>query len=274
MDCNGKVLDLTTPVVMGILNITPDSFFDGGKYTDEQTILTQVQTMITEGATIIDVGAVSTRPGADEVSEEEELKRLIGAIRIIRKNYSDLIISVDTCRASVAKEAIRAGADMINDISGGEYDPNMFATIAELQVPYVLMHMQGTPRDMQQNPQYTDVVKEVYLFFKHKAEQLTALGVRDIILDPGFGFGKTLKHNYQLLKHLSLFSELGYPILVGVSRKSMINKVLGTTPDCALNGTTALHTLAIMNGARILRVHDVLEAREVVKLMNMYSHSS
>lgn len=274
---------MDSPAVMGILNVTPDSFFDGGKYNNEKAILLHAEKMIAEGADIIDIGACSTRPNAKEISEEEELKRLIPAIQLVRKKFADVIISADTFRSKVAEEAVNAGADMINDVGGGVGSwelgenlrtPNskprtdMFETIAKLKVPYVLMHIQGTPQTMQANPQYKDVVKEVKEYFSLKVEKLKSLKVEQIIIDVGFGFGKTLEHNYSLLKHLAEFKEFNLPILVGISRKSMINKALGTKPEEALNGTTAANTIALMNGANILRVHDVKEAKEAVKIFN------
>jgi len=271
-----KTLDLTSPAVMGILNVTPDSFFDGGKFTEEHSLLLHAEKMISEGADIIDIGACSTRPNAKEVSEEEELKRLIPAIQLVRKKFSDVIISADTFRSKVAEEAVNAGADMINDISGGGFviasgakqSHSMFEVISKLKVPYILMHIQGTPQTMQTNPQYKDVVKEVKEYFAERVGKLESLKVGQIIIDVGFGFGKTIEHNYSLLKHLAEFKEFGLPILAGVSRKSMINKALGTKPEEALNGTTATNTIALMNGANILRVHDVKEAKEAVKIFN------
>ncbi|MEK6614845.1 MAG: dihydropteroate synthase [Bacteroidota bacterium] len=262
-----KELDLSVPKVMGILNVTPDSFFDGGKYTDEKNILLHAEKMISEGADIIDIGAYSTRPHAQPISEEEELKRLIPAIKLVRKNFSDVIISADTFRSNVVIHAVNEGADIINDISGGSLDKEMFETIAKLKVPYILMHIQGTPQTMQINPHYKDVVKEVKEYFLKKIKNLQYFGVSQIIIDVGFGFGKNLEHNYTLLKHLSEFKEFGFPILAGISRKSMINKALDITPDTALNGTTVANTIALMNGANILRVHDVKEAKEAIQII-------
>jgi len=279
-----KELDLSTPSVMGILNVTPDSFFDGGKFTDERTLLLHAEKMIAEGADIIDIGACSTRPNANKILEEEELKRLIPAIKLVRNKFADIIISADTFRSKVAEEAVNAGADMINDVSGGGFvianreeprvlggkqSQSMFTTIAKLKVPYVLMHIQGTPQTMQKNPEYKDVVKEVKEYFTEKILQLKKLGATNIIIDVGFGFGKNLDHNYTLLKNLSEFKSFGLPILTGISRKSMINKLLGTTPETALNGTTAANTIALMNGANILRVHDVKEAKDAIKIVNI-----
>jgi dihydropteroate synthase len=274
VNCKGTLLDLSVPKVMGILNVTPDSFFDGGKFTEEKQIIRRVKKMLDEGADIVDVGAVSTRPGAKDVSEKEELKRLIPTIQILLKKFPDAIISVDTVRSTVARKAVEAGASIINDVSGGSCDKKMFATAGELKVPYVLMHMQGTPQTMQKNPVYKNVVKELIIYFAKKIAQLKDCGVLDVIIDPGFGFGKTVEHNFDILRNLSLFKMLDCPILAGISRKSMINKVLRTSPAHALNGTTALNTVALMNGANILRVHDVKEAKETVQLYKEYSKES
>jgi dihydropteroate synthase len=256
----------SSPLVMGILNITPDSFYDGGNYLSETNYLAQTEKMILEGADIIDIGAYSTRPGAEDISEEEELKRIVPVISVIKNKFPKTIISVDTFRANIAEKAVSAGASIINDISGGQFDNNMFATVAKLQVPYVLMHIKGTPKTMQVNPEYNNVTDEVLTYFEERINELKKLGFQKIILDPGFGFGKTIEHSYQLLTDLEKFNELRYPVLVGVSRKSMIHKVLNTTAQNALNGTTVLNTIAIQKGAKILRVHDVKEANEVVKL--------
>lgn len=255
---------------MGILNVTPDSFFDGGRYTGLEAQLKQAEQMLREGAHILDIGGYSSRPGAEAVSLQEELDRVLPAIEILVRNIPDVVISIDTFRAQVAREAVQAGAAIINDISGGDDDPAMFETVAELKVPYILMHKKGTPKDMQLDPQYDDVVAEVMQHFSYRVERLRALGVSDIVLDPGFGFGKTLEHNYQLLKALPYFKSLACPILAGVSRKSMVNRPIGTKPENGLNGTTVVNTLAVMNGADILRVHDVKPAREVLTLCNYY----
>jgi dihydropteroate synthase len=267
----GWQIDLSTPAVMGILNITPDSFYDGGKYTGRDALLRQAEKMLAEGAAILDLGAASSRPGTEEVPEDEELERLIPAVENLLSVFPDAIISVDTYRSKVAKSAVEAGAHIINDISGGTFDDKMFQTVADLNVPYVLMHIKGTPQNMQNNPRYVDVVQEVKYFFKRQLRKLRDAGVtKNIILDPGFGFGKTLENNYELLKDLASFTDLGCPVLTGISRKSMINKVLHITPDEALNGTTVLNTIALLNGANILRVHDVKEAVEVVRLVEFY----
>lgn len=266
INCGGTLLSLDKPRVMGILNVTPDSFYDGGKYTSDRAIMNQVERMLSEGADLIDVGGMSSRPGAVLIDEELEVKRVIPVVRSILTHFPNTLISVDTVRSSVAREAAAAGAVMINDISAGKFDAKMCSTVAELQLPYVLMHMQGSPEDMQHNPEYSQVTVEVLDFFIQKLGELRALGVKDVILDPGFGFGKTVAHNYQLLTNLSAFSILDCPVLAGLSRKSMICKVLEVNPSKALNGTTALHMVALQNGARLLRVHDVKEARETISL--------
>jgi dihydropteroate synthase len=250
------------PMIMGILNVTPDSFFDGGKYSDEQKWLEQAKRMVDEGADIIDIGAYSTRPGAKDIAEAEEIKRLIKVIKSVRKQFPEQLISADTFRATVAEEAVNAGANIINDISGGTLDETMFKTVAKLQVPYVLMHIQGDPQTMQNNPTYSNLIADVFTFFDRKINELKALGFSKIIIDPGFGFGKTVEHNYQLLKELEQFHSFHFPLLVGFSRKSMINKFLKIKPENALNGTTILNTIAINKGIKILRVHDVKEAKE------------
>lgn len=267
INCKGALISFEQPKVMGIVNLTPDSFYDGGKNSGEVQILKSVEKHLKEGATFLDFGAVSTKPNAAEVSEEEELKRLLPVLKLVLHEFKDAIISVDTFRSKVAKQAIDAGASLINDISGGDFDENMFQTIRELQVPYVMMHIQGNPQNMQVNPTYKNVLDEVQLKLSQKLQALRLLGVNDVILDPGFGFGKTVEHNYNLLKELEQFHLLNCPILVGVSRKSMINKVLKTLPENALNGTTVANTIALLNGANILRVHDVKEAVEAVKIV-------
>ena len=253
---------------MGILNITPDSFYDGGKYKNEADILFQTEKMLTEGATFIDVGAYSSRPGAAHISEKEELKRILPVIDLLVKYFPEIIISVDTFRSEIAKKTIENGAAIINDISGGKMDEKMFQTVAELQVPYILMHMLGTPQNMQQNPVYEDVTKDIIRFFSEQIFKLHQLKMNDIIIDMGFGFGKTLQHNYEILSNLALFKNLDAPILIGVSRKSMLYKPLDITANEALNATTAANTIALLNGANILRVHDVKEAVEAIKIVN------
>ncbi len=267
LNLRGGLLDLQEPRIMGILNITPDSFFAGSRTESEADITRRLHTLMEQGAEVIDVGAYSSRPGADDVSEEEEMERLKRGLRIVRKHYPDVPVSVDTFRANVARMAVEEeGADIINDISGGEMDRQMFRTVARMGVPYILMHMQGTPRDMQQAPQYENVRREVLLYLAERIDRLHQMGVCDVVADPGFGFGKTLPHNYELMEHLDDFAELDCPLLVGISRKSMIYKLLGGTPQTALNGTTVLHTVALLKGADILRVHDVAEAVEAKRI--------
>lgn len=269
INIRGELIDLSQPVVMGILNITPDSFFDGGQYETEKEIVFRCEEIITEGAKIIDLGAYSSRPGALDVTEEDEWRRVEDALKIVRKSFPDVYLSLDTFRSEIANRAVEEyGVDIINDIYGGCADEKMFETIADLNVPYILMHMQGTPQTMQDNPQYNDVVADISLFFAKKVNLLHSLGVNDIILDPGFGFGKALQHNYTILARLKEFQLHNLPLCIGVSRKSMIHKLLGVAADDSLNGTTVLNTLALTNGANILRVHDVKEAVESVKLVN------
>ena len=252
---------------MGILNITPDSFYDLGIFNSEKKVLHQVNTMIDEGVDIIDVGGYSSKPGAENISLDTELKRVIPYIKIIKKNFEGIPVSIDTFRSKVAKEAVNHGAEIINDISSGELDKKMFYTVSELKVPYIMMHMQGKPINMQINPVYKNLVVDIIENLSKKIFEARTIGINDIIIDPGFGFGKTVNDNYILLKNLSFFKELGCPILVGISRKSMIYKVLKTDPQNSLNGTTCLNTISLMNGANILRVHDVRQAKEVVDLV-------
>ena len=267
INAGGKLFEMHTPQVMGILNITPDSFYANSRVQSDEAIASRAHQIIDEGATMIDVGAYSSRPGADDVPVEEEMNRLRRALGIIRKETPDALISVDTFRSDVAKMCVEeCGAHIINDISGGMLDTNMFRTVAHLGVPYILMHMQGTPETMQIAPHYDDLLRDIFVYFAQKIRYLRELGVKDIILDPGFGFGKTLEHNYELMNHLKDFHEFDLPLLVGISRKSMIYKLLGGTPDDALNGTTVLNTMALMQGAHILRVHDVKPAVEAVKI--------
>lgn len=264
----GKILDLSTAKVMGILNITDDSFFDGGVYLNKNKMLEKCEKMLLEGASIIDIGAQSSRPRAKPIDFEVEKERLLTAITNIKHHFPDIIISVDTYNSSIAKSCIKNGADIINDISAGEMDKEMFEVVAELGVPYIMMHMQGNPEMMQDNPKYKNVTKEVLVFLERKIKQLKAKGFEQIIIDPGFGFGKTMEHNYELLNNLRCFEKLGFPILVGASRKSMIYNILDTTAQKALNGTTAINMMALLNGANILRVHDVKEAVECIKIVN------
>lgn len=266
LNLRGNVIDLSYPIVMGILNITPDSFYDGGFHNDEIRMLERVGHMLTDGATIIDIGGYSTRPGAKDVSEQEELDRVVPAIKAIMREYPDTYVSVDTFRASVAEAAVSEGAVMINDISAGSLDGKMFATVAKLKVAYVLMHMRGNPQTMQTLTGYESLLLEVIDFFQKKVSELRELNVKDIVIDPGFGFAKTIDQNYDLLKHLNYFRMLNLPVLAGMSRKSMIYKKLNTTSEHALNGTTALNAIALMNRVSILRVHDVTEAMEAITL--------
>lgn len=266
INCKGHLIDLDRPKVMGILNLTPDSFYDGGKYKSAADILKQVEKMLREGATFIDIGAYSSRPKAKHISQDEELSRLLPVLELLVKEFPDALISIDTFRSSVADKAIASGACMVNDISGGSMDENMFATIAKLQVPYILMHMVGTPQTMQQHVQYEDLIKDIIFYFSQKVFELRKLGVNDLILDPGFGFSKTLDQNFELLQKLELFSGMDLPILAGLSRKSMLYKLLGLDADRALNATTSVNTIALMKGASILRVHDVQEAMETVRI--------
>ncbi|MGE4587381.1 MAG: dihydropteroate synthase [Mangrovibacterium sp.] len=267
---NGKLIDLTTPAVMGILNVSKDSFYDGGKYTTESEILQRAESMLREGVDIIDVGAVSTRPGSDLVPTKEELTRLLPAVTAIRKRFPEVPISIDTFRSWVALRVIdEIGECIVNDISGGNFDDHMFDTIAKLGVPYVLMHILGLPKTMQDNPVYEDVVQDVSRYFSDKVRRLTRAGVKDVILDPGFGFGKNLSDNYDLLNRLDSFKVFQLPLLVGVSRKSMIYKPLETDPEHSLTGTVVLNTMLLLGGADILRVHDVKEAVESVRLFNL-----
>lgn len=269
--CNGKIITFIKPLVMAIVNITPDSFYDGGRYSGVKDILADVEEKVKSGADIIDIGAVSSRPGAEEISEDEEWKRLQPVIAEVRKKFSKIIISIDTYRSEIVKKSAAEGADLINDISGGNFDKEMFNTVAKLDLPYILMHIRGTPKDMQKEPHYEDVVKEVMNDLRTKTEQLNKLGFYKIILDPGFGFGKNVEHNFKLLKQIDLFAAQ-YPVLAGVSRKSMINKVIKTNPVTALNGTTVLNTIALLNGASVLRVHDVTEAKQAIELVEFYKN--
>ena len=266
INCNGKLIDLSAPKVMGILNCTPDSFFDGGKYKDEKQLLGQAEKMLHEGADFIDIGAYSSKPNADFVSEEEEVKRMVPVVELVLKYFPDALLSVDTFRAKVAKESIGAGAVIVNDIAAGNLDDKMLETVGELKVPYIMMHMRGTPQTMVKLTNYEDIVKEMLFYFSQKIAEARSYGINDIIIDPGFGFAKTLEQNYEVLNKMELFKITGLPMLAGMSRKSMIYKLLGNSPQEALNGTTVLNTIALSKGAGILRVHDVKEAVETVKL--------
>lgn len=266
INVGGRLVSLDEPQVMGILNVTPDSFFASSRCRSEEEIRHRICQIRCEGATMVDIGAYSSRPGAEDVTQEEELRRLLPAIALVREEWPEAIVSVDTFRSEVARKAVEAGADIVNDISGGEMDSEMFGAIAELHVPYVLMHMQGTPDNMQQAPHYDNLMCEVFRSLGERVESLHEMGIADIIIDPGFGFGKTMAQNYEMMSHLGEFRLLDCPLLVGVSRKSMIYRLLETTPEQSLNGTTVLNTIALMNGANILRVHDVKEAVEAIKI--------
>ena len=268
INCLGNLVDLSSPKVMGILNVTPNSFYDGGKYSDENSILLQVEKMLLEGATFIDIGAYSSKPNAEFVSEEEEINRLIPIIELVLKNFPETLISVDTFRANVARVAIDNGSCIINDISAGSLDEKMMQTVADLQVPYIMMHMKGNPQTMQTLTQYENIVKEMLFYFSEKVAKARSFGINDVIIDPGFGFAKTLEQNFEVMSNLELFQMLELPILVGVSRKSMIYKPLETKAELALNGTSVLNTIALQKGANILRVHDVKEAIECIKLVS------
>jgi dihydropteroate synthase len=273
--CHGRLMDFSVPKVMGILNVTPDSFYDGGRYTSEEAIIARVATMMEEGADIIDIGAFSSRPGAAVISPDEEKARMLGALQIIRREFPEICISIDTFRADIAELAVGDfGAGMINDISAGNMDDRMFETVGKLKVPYIMMHMLGTPGRMPAKPVYGDVTRDLMAYFADRVAVAKLQGIIDIILDPGFGFGKTAEQNFQLLRELNLFTMMGMPVLVGVSRKSMIYKTLNVSKDDALNGTSVLNTLALLNGAHILRVHDVKQAVEAVKLFMIYSKAA
>ncbi|WP_396591927.1 dihydropteroate synthase [Allomuricauda sp. R78024] len=267
INCKGALIDLSTPRVMGILNLTPDSFYDGGLCKDESSILKQVEKMLLDGATFIDMGAYSSRPGAEHVPEDDELKRMLPILELIRNNFPETLISIDTFRSKVALESIQLGAAIINDISAGNLDADMLNVIAQYQVPYIMMHLKGTPQSMQKEATYDDLLKDLLFYFSKKVSDTTSKKINDIIIDPGFGFAKTTKQNYKLLGNLDLFKTFGVPILVGLSRKSMIYKVLKSSSKEALNGTSALHTVALLKGANILRAHDIKEAMECIKLV-------
>jgi len=271
INCKGKLIVIDKPIVMGIINATTDSFFEGHLHKGIDQITALANKMIADGATIIDIGGQSTRPGSKAIGAEEEIARVVPVIEAIKKDTDDAVISIDTFYSKVAAAAVNAGASMVNDISGGQFDTDMFSTVAALNVPYICMHIKGLPETMQQNPSYNNVVKEVIDYFIKKITDCKKAGIKDIIIDPGFGFGKTIAHNFQILQSLSVFSMLEKPILAGISRKSTIYKTLDTTAENALNGTTVLNTIALMNGASILRVHDVKEAVEAVKLVNAYN---
>ena len=272
INCKGQLVELKYPKIMGILNVTPDSFYDGGRFEKPEDIVNQATKLVKDGADFLDVGGASSKPGAQPVSEKEELKRVVSAIESILNRHPEVLISVDTTSSQVAKVAVEAGAAMVNDISAGNADPKMMEVVGALGVPYIAMHMQGTPQTMQENPQYKNVLLEIRSLLSQTIEKAHHYGINDVIIDPGFGFGKTVYHNYELMKNLSEFRHLEAPILVGVSRKSMIQKVLGVSAKDALNGTSVLHALALDQGAHILRVHDVKEAKQVVKLVHQVQH--
>ena len=268
INCNLTPIDLSQGHVMGVLNVTPDSFYDGGKYTEEENVLAQTKRMLDEGATFIDIGGASSKPGSSPISPKEEIERVVPAITAILKSFPKAVISIDTTSSVVAEKAVGSGAAIVNDISAGSTDKRMLETVASLGVPYIAMHMQGTPKTMQNKPYYQNVVSDVFAALERFRNRATQLGIGQLILDPGFGFGKTLSHNYALLNQLEKFQSLGCPLLVGVSRKSMIQKIVDVDAENALNGTTAIHTIAVQKGASILRVHDVKEAVQVFQLVN------
>jgi dihydropteroate synthase len=273
LNCKGKLLVVDKPLVMGIINTTPDSFYPGSRYEGVDTVLRQAEQMLTDGATILDIGGQSTRPGSEKISEDDELKRVLAPVEAVYKNFPEAFISIDSYHSKVAAAAVAAGADIVNDISAGSIDTAMIETVASLKVPYVLMHMPGTPQFMQELAQYENVTTTVLDFMIKKISELRNAGITDVIIDPGFGFGKTITHNFQLLRNLSVFKMLHCPVLLGISRKSSIYKTLGTTAEDALNGTTVLNTIGLMYGASILRVHDVKEAMETIKLVEACFHS-
>jgi len=270
INCKGRLIEFEAPSIMGILNLTPDSFYDGGKYNSFKNSLKQIEKMLTEGVDIVDIGAVSTRPYADEVSEEDEIKRLLPLLKEARKKFPECIISVDTFRSNTARQAIEEGADIINDVYGGAYDPAIWDVAAHYKTPYILMHMRGTPASMQKNTSYDNVVNDILYYMSENILKLKAAGVNDIIIDPGIGFGKSLAQNYTLLKNLDFFTALGYPVLIGLSRKSLICKALGVSPEDSLNGTSILHALIMHKHPSIIRVHDVKEAVEVRSLYKLF----
>lgn len=272
MNCKGQLIDLTEPKIMGILNSTPNSFFDGGKYKSETDLLEKVSKMLDEGATFIDVGAYSSKPNAEFVSEEEEIARILPVVNVLQKHFPDILLSIDTFRSEVAKRCIENGAAIINDISAGKLDEKMLETVAKFQVPYIMMHMKGTPQTMQTLTHYDDILKEMLFYFSERVAMARSFGINDLLIDPGFGFAKNLEQNFEVMQKLELFQILELPLLIGVSRKSMIYKALDCNVDEALNGTTVLNTIALSKGAKILRVHDVKEAMECVKLFSYLNH--
>ncbi|MDE0967203.1 MAG: dihydropteroate synthase [Flavobacteriaceae bacterium] len=271
INCKGKLIDISSPKVMGILNLTPDSFYDGNMFNNKKTILNQVEKMIIDGASFIDVGAYSSKPGATHVSEDEEKNRIIKTVELLIKEFPNIVLSIDTFRSNVAEECLSAGASIINDITASEYDSNILKIAFKHNAPYIMMHMKGMPKDMMKNNKYDDLLKDIIYYFSKKVAHARSNKINDIIIDPGFGFSKDIDQNYTLLKNLSLLKSLNLPILVGLSRKSMIYKLLETTPKNALNGSTSLNTIALINGASILRVHDVKEAMECIKITNQFN---
>ncbi|MDC1372349.1 dihydropteroate synthase [Flavobacteriaceae bacterium] len=271
INCKGKLIDISSPKVMGVLNLTPDSFYDGNKFDNEKKILNQVEKMLNDGATFIDIGAYSSRPGATHISEDQEKSRIIGTVELLITEFPDANLSIDTFRSSIADECLNAGASIINDITASEYDSEILKIAHKHNAPYVMMHMKGMPQDMMKQNKYDNLIKEIIYYFSKKIEAARTAKVNDIIIDPGFGFSKNIDQNYDILKNLGLLKSLDSPILVGLSRKSMIYKLLKTTPELALNGTTSLNTIALLNGAKILRVHDVKEAMECIKITNQFN---
>ena len=271
INCKGKLIDISSPKVMGVLNLTPDSFYDGNKFNNEKNILNQVEKMLNDGATFIDIGAYSSRPGATHISEDEEKSRIIGIVELLAAEFPDSNLSIDTFRSTIADECLNAGASIINDITASEYDSNILEIAYKHNAPYVMMHMNGMPNNMMKQNKYNNLIKDILYYFSKKIEAARTAKINDIIIDPGFGFSKNIDQNYGLLKNLDLLKSLELPILVGLSRKSMIYKLLKTTPELALNGTTSLNTIALLNGATILRVHDVKEAMECIKITNQFN---
>lgn len=271
INCKGKLIDISSPKVMGVLNLTPDSFYDGNKFDNEKKILNQVEKMLNEGATFIDIGAYSSRPGATHISEDQEKSRIIGTVELLITEFPDANLSIDTFRSSIADECLNAGASIINDITASEYDSEILKIAHKHNAPYVMMHMKGMPQDMMKQNKYDNLIKDIIYYFSKKIEAARTAKVNDIIIDPGFGFSKNIDQNYDILKNLGLLKSLDLPILVGLSRKSMIYKLLKITPELALNGTTSLNTIALLNGAKILRVHDVNEAMECIKITNQFN---
>jgi dihydropteroate synthase len=271
INCKGKLIDISSPKVMGVLNLTPDSFYDGNKFDNEKKILNQVEKMLNDGATFIDIGAYSSRPGATHISEDQEKSRIIGTVELLITEFPDANLSIDTFRSSIADECLNAGASIINDITASEYDSEILKIAHKHNAPYVMMHMKGMPQDMMKQNKYDNLIKDIIYYFSKKIEAARTAKVNDIIIDPGFGFSKNIDQNYDILKNLGLLKSLDSPILVGLSRKSMIYKLLKTTPELALNGTTSLNTIALLNGAKILRVHDVKEAMECIKITNQFN---